>query len=74
MKEDWTIARDIYQTLRSKGKLQWFPRANLESIQGIDITVKLYQSYKSKKEAQEAMDKVIKRLFPNGIEAIDGRP
>lgn len=64
--KNWTITRTCTRT--EKG---YFPEVNLESLSGIDITVWLYRPSGSARGAMTKLSKVLKKIFPGGIEKLN---
>ena len=58
VKQNWTITRKCFKT-ESGGYL---PEINVESLNGIDITIKLFKRFKAQKTAMKAIEKILVKL------------
>lgn len=65
--KNWTITRKCTEMHGG-----FYPERHFESLSEININICLYEKYPSKKAANSAIDKIVKRIFPDGIEKING--
>lgn len=54
---NWTITRKCLKTQSG-----FLPEINVESLSGIDITIKLFKRYRTEKSAMKAIEKVLVKL------------
>ena len=64
--KNWTITRDCLKNNQGN----YCPSVNVESVNGIDITIRLYKRYRREKAAMKAIEKILVKLPLKDIEEI----
>lgn len=63
MTKNWNIQRTCLRT-----ELGYLPFINIESLNGMDITIKNYKRYRLHKSAMKAIEKILVKLPLKDIE------
>lgn len=54
---DWTIIRECF-----KNEIGFTPEISIESLNGIDIRIKIFKRYRTEKSALEKIEKILVEL------------